>query len=131
MFGLLNKNIIYGISAALTGLTVFFIYVTYSNIATPENLKKGSDIKVQVVRDCALKAEEFGFKEVSPNTGGSYVHLEIKQSKVDDPMDYAVKSSMLQKYCHKLELKRYCLGDNCKVKNGDKSLQFNMVFVAN
>lgn len=131
MLRLLNKNFIYAISAALTGLTIFFVYVTYSNIATPENIRKSSAIKVQVVKDCAKKAEEFGFERVSPKTGGSYVHLEIKQTKVEDPMDYAVKSSMLQKYCHKLELKSFCLGNECKIKSNDSSSQFNMVFVAN
>lgn len=68
MLKLLNKNVVYGISAILTGLTVFFIYVIYSNLDTPQNLVASSQVQANVVNQCAEKAREFNFETVKANT---------------------------------------------------------------
>lgn len=130
MLKLFNKNFAYGISAILMGLTIFFIYVIFANLDTPKNLVETSRVKTNVIADCGEKAREFDFETVKPNVRANYYFLEIKQTHVDDPMDFAIKTSMLQEYCKKMELTTYCLGNECKVKDNEDSYQFRMVLTA-
>lgn len=129
MLSLLSKKMMVSLSFVFGLLTLFFGYVIMFNLDEPENLVDSSNIKNNIVDDCKDKAISLGFNDSEAKS----VKLEqrhslaIKKTVVKDPMKLAIDSSILQNYCKKMELKTYCLGNECKQKATDKSHQFNMV----
>ncbi len=129
MIKLFNRKIMYGLSVLFFGLSLFFVYIIVFNLDTPENLVETSQLQENIVKNCAVKARQLGIEEVIPVITKKRKSLVLKQKKVSDPMEFAIKTSMLQNYCSKLELQSYCLGNECKRSKNETSHQFNMTLV--
>lgn len=129
MLSLLSKKMLMALSSVFVLLTFFFGYVIMFNLDDPKNLVDTSGIKGNVVDDCGEKAIELGFNksEIKSIKLEKRHSLALKRTVVTDPMDLAVKTSILQNYCKKMELKSYCLGSECRTKKKDDSFQFKMV----
>lgn len=126
MLQLLDRKLMLGLSAIFFGLTMFFVYVVVYNLDEPKNLVSTSKIYENVIEECAAKANDMGFETVTPLITSIRKSLTIKETVVKDPMAIAIKSSLLQTYCKKLSLDKYCIGDECKRSLKEPSHQFNM-----
>lgn len=131
MLGLLSKKMMMALSFIFFLLTLFFSYVIMFNLDTPEKLVDTSGLKIAIVDKCKNKAINLGFtneelKSVKLENRNS---LTLKRTTVSDPMELAIKTSVLQSYCNKMELKTYCLGNDCKQNPNEESYQFNMTLI--
>lgn len=123
MLKLLNKKLMIAVNILLFVMGVFFsIIIFYNLFNTPTELASSSNIYNTILEDCEEKAESLGFTQISVRNN----IIKIQENTIEDPMDVATKSSMLQNYCKKLELYKYCLGDECQ-----SNMQFRMTMRIN
>lgn len=129
MLSLLNRKVLILISFILCIFSCYFLYVSFYNLKEPKNLAPESALSKKIIDDCANKARELGIKTIQPLNTQTRHSLTLSQDKVEDPMDFLYRTSILKNYCKKLNMTDYCLGNECKKGKNDPDKDFYMTFV--
>lgn len=128
MISLLNRKILILVSVVFSLFSLFFIYISVQNMKDPKELVETSRVYVNIINDCATKAEELGIEDITQLNKGTRNSLTLRQTKVNDFTEFLHKTTVLKNYCKKLKMESYCLGNECKISK-EPSHQFSMRFI--